>query len=185
MKHLIATILFLFPLTVSAQLSDEMLAILAMEEPAKTEALNERRESFVGYLTSSDMRDLCLDAKRSRSELLVDFIKIESANSDSLSAYSIGEFIYFAECDGRNAFEHNIYPTNLRYTALEGTSENTLYIISQMGALLAEKGLSGMTALEFVQNHLDIAARENTESSNNRAIIYSQIKREIGKAIDQ
>ena len=80
MKLLVSLLLALTSSLANAQLSDEMLGILALEEPSKSDALNERREAFTSLVSSDDMSDICLDAKKSNPAHFletIDYIKSE------------------------------------------------------------------------------------------------------------
>ena len=191
MKHIIVTFLLLLPIAANAQLSDEMLAILAMEEPSKSEAIAERRiliEEAMGEDKERIYRFICNRATEVNETGLVDTIANIKDRSEStlLDELSYGEFIYFSDCDGnRNAFEHNIYPTNLKYKAVEGLTPLTLYMIDEMGLLLLEKSPAGLTPTQIMNDEIRISYSLNSNEGEKMACVFSMIKREIQKALEQ
>ena len=175
MKHIIVALLLLFPLAANAQLSDEMLAILAMEELAKTEALDAKQVEFAEAVPDSAMKLLCRNATVATKDGFERIMEVIQTRSPSpvYENMSVGEFAFFADCDGnRNALEHNVIPDNIQYDHT-GISDLTKYMIEEMGLLLKEEGQRGLTPTEFVRERIRAA---NDNNNRDLAITYNEIR---------
>jgi len=174
MRHLLLLLAFTSSLA-NAQLSDDMLAILALDEPAKSEAIAAKRIEFVEAVPQPMLPILCRNAAVSTAGNFTRFVDMIKDRSPSpiYENMSYGEFAFFVDCDGHNAFEHNVFPTNLQGTAIDGISPLTRHMIKEMGLLLREKGPSGLTPIAFV-TRLIIAA--NDVDNFDLAITYNQVR---------
>ena len=177
MKEIIVALLLLVPLAANAQLSDEMLAILALEEPAKSEALDARREEIANTLGSVEKdrfdRFSCNKLRDSAPDRLISTVERfrERFRGTVIDQAGMGEFLYFLECENNtSAFEQNTYYIKFDHT---GISPLTKYMIAEMGLLLKEQGSRGLTPTEFVSERIRAA---NDNNNQDLAITYNQIR---------
>lgn len=143
-----------------AQLSEEMVDILTESGESKSRNLASRGESFrseLGEYFQDVSNGICsATSGHSESDLreIVSQVK-ENLDSQLLDEMGIGEYVFFADCGGRNAFVNAIYP-NLKtdQTNDYGISRFVEFLITEVGILLLEPGVSGVTVFEFVGERL-------------------------------
>lgn len=167
----------------NAQLSDEILVILSLPGSDQASALDKREaELYNMYSADSEIFNgiLCsrgTEFRPNRFLQAIDEIKQRVADPD-IFKFSVGEIIYFANCNGRSLLEENISPEHLEYNE-NGVSDTTKTIIRELSLLLRFPGRLGKTPLEFVDEQIRIHYDLNSTAGDNVASVYSQIKRLI------
>lgn len=157
-----------------------LLTLLMVALPSTAETSIEpqaKSQEFASLVSAKFMYGLCGRSSSSDTNSFtsaVDFIKNEVDNP-KLDAYSYGEFAYYADCNGRNAFEVNIKPGTLRFDHTD-VSPLTIFMIHEMGALLNERGRTGIAPLEFVDSRIRIA---RSNGNSDMASAYARIKARI------
>ena len=164
-----------------ASIGDDLANILALQESAKEAALKAKQNAIAAaFAPDADwaFRKLCVGATTSsnkRFERAVKKLKKEFP-SPVIQNLTNGEFAFFADCNGRNAFETNITTTNIRFDA-NGLTQLTIYMLDQLGPeLLNEKGATGVTPLEFVEDAIKGAQQSGADDL---AAAYGMIRQEI------